>query len=182
MYIGMTVLPIQCGISVLRLRPTRSPRDIRFSGASYGAVDRTAAELSVLLDQHAATIPHLLVLGDSDAELRSWAGAGDCGGLSGLRIDECLLLPSSQWCKRAMDVLLTVCGGFVLLPFLRSSRSPSNSALRARFSLGSNASAAMARRFGSGNSGPWWSTARRSWPLTWRRIRSTASRGRRSAS
>lgn len=101
--------------------PTATQRIAEKNSVFWGIVtpiQRTTTELTVLLDEHAATIPHLLVLRDGTSDLRSWDGAHDCGGLSGIRIDECLLLPSSQWCKRSMDVLLTVCGGIILLPFL----------------------------------------------------------------
>jgi Undecaprenyl-phosphate galactose phosphotransferase WbaP len=75
------------------------------------------AETSDLLDQFSAVIPHLLVLRDHGSESRLWEGAHDCGGLSSLRIDVRLLSPTSQWAKRAMDVVLTAIGGCALLPF-----------------------------------------------------------------
>ncbi len=79
----------------------------------------STAELTEILDRHATTIPHFLVVNALDEDgLRGWDGARDCGGLAGTRIDERLLLPGPKFIKRAMDVAVAALGGLFLLPLL----------------------------------------------------------------
>ena len=89
-------------------------------GVFWGIVaptERTSAEMARLLDHHATSIPHLLVL-RGDGEVRSWDGARNCGELSGFRIDERLLLPVPQLIKRCLDVALTGLVGICVLPLV----------------------------------------------------------------
>jgi Undecaprenyl-phosphate galactose phosphotransferase WbaP len=89
-------------------------------GVFWGIValgPRSATETAELLDQFAAVVPHLLVLCDTEFDSRLWAGAHDCAGLSSLRIDVRLLSPTMRLAKRAMDVILTLTGGCLLIPF-----------------------------------------------------------------
>lgn len=104
------------------LGPPSSARRIAESrGAFWGIVampNRSAAEVAAVIDRHACTIPHLLVLPDMSGLGRAWDGAHDCGGLLGMRIDERLMQPSMRLAKRVMDLVLTLCGGLLISPIL----------------------------------------------------------------
>jgi Undecaprenyl-phosphate galactose phosphotransferase WbaP len=62
--------------------------------------------------------PHLLVLNDLQELPTLWNRARDCGGLSGVQVDEQLLLPLPQLMKRCLDLSATICGGILILPLI----------------------------------------------------------------
>ncbi len=59
---------------------------------------------------HVTMVPHLA--GFSSL----WVEARDMNGVLGLAVHQRLLLPSARFIKRAMDLLLVICGSAILLP------------------------------------------------------------------
>lgn len=93
----------------------------RDRGAYWGVLalgDRTGSELLEVVNQHAAYLPHLLIVTDFHGLPSLWNRARDCGGLLGIQVKERLLLPLPRLVKRTMDLVFTVLGGLMISPLL----------------------------------------------------------------
>ncbi|SFH83981.1 undecaprenyl-phosphate galactose phosphotransferase WbaP [Planctomicrobium piriforme] len=67
---------------------------------------------------HCGSIPNMIVVPRYESMPTLWSRTQDLGGVLGVHVRERLLSPTSQFCKRAFDILAVSLGCLVLLPFL----------------------------------------------------------------
>ena len=76
------------------------------------------SEVLQVVNEYAATIPHLLVLDDTAVSSDLWPTAHECGGTTCVKLTRRLLLPWPAAIKRFLDLLLAVGGGLCVLPLV----------------------------------------------------------------
>ena len=91
-------------------------RDIHYAIVAMPGVRRE--RLLTILEQHASTFPHLLMIPDLFGVASLWVGTKDLGGMLGLEIQQRLLLPGPRMVKALLDVMLTLLVGILLLPVI----------------------------------------------------------------
>ena len=74
------------------------------------------AKLLSILEDQGRTFPHLIVIPDLFGLASLWVGASDIGGILGLEIRQRLLLPGPRLTKAALDWILTLILGTLMLP------------------------------------------------------------------
>lgn len=79
--------------------------------------DRPAA-LDTSIAEHLTTIPHIHILSDVEDISNGWARHQQFEGLSGVQIQQNLMLPLPRATKRCMDLVAAISGSIVLLPLL----------------------------------------------------------------
>jgi Undecaprenyl-phosphate galactose phosphotransferase WbaP len=76
----------------------------------------TALDASIA--EHLSTIPHIHILSDLEDISNGWARHQQFEGLSGVQIQQNLMLPFPRFTKRCMDLVVAITGGILLLPLL----------------------------------------------------------------
>jgi Undecaprenyl-phosphate galactose phosphotransferase WbaP len=76
----------------------------------------TALDASIA--EHLSTIPHIHILSDLEDISNGWARHQQFEGLSGVQIQQNLMLPLPRVTKRCMDLVVAITGGILLLPLL----------------------------------------------------------------
>ncbi|MDG2615177.1 undecaprenyl-phosphate galactose phosphotransferase WbaP [Thermoleptolyngbya sichuanensis XZ-Cy5] len=71
-----------------------------------------------VIEQHTQTFAHLLVIPDLFDFSSLWVEARDMGGILGLEVRQQLLLPGPRLVKFALDRIITLFGGLLVLPFI----------------------------------------------------------------
>ena len=90
-------------------------------GVSYAIVAMPGvphARLLEIVESYAYTFSHLIVIPDLFGFASLRVPVQDLGGTLGLEVRQQLLLPLPRFTKRAMDLLVTVVGGCIILPLL----------------------------------------------------------------
>jgi len=98
-----------------------APSVARELGASYAIVAMPGVRrqrLVSLLETHASTFRHLLVIPDLFGMSSLWVAARDLGGVLGLEARPQLLRVSARLAKRAMDIAVTLLAGVAVLPLV----------------------------------------------------------------
>lgn len=80
--------------------------------------DRPAGEAHEVVQAHAWSIPHVLVISDVAGFPSLLSRPCDCAGLLGIEIKASLLLPVPRLIKRTLDLLSVLVGGAIMLPLL----------------------------------------------------------------
>ncbi len=93
-------------------------RDMRIPYAIIALPQESQAQLVRLIERYGKLFPHLVVIPDLFGSSLLWLSALDLGGMLGLEVKQRLLLPGPRRAKRGIDILLTVAGGFAILPLL----------------------------------------------------------------
>ena len=75
-------------------------------------------KLLQLVEHYGSAFSHLLIVPDLFGLSSLRVPAKDLGGVVGLEVRQQLLLPGPQLAKRILDVILTIMGGILILPFL----------------------------------------------------------------
>ena len=92
-------------------------RELSANWAVVAMPNRSAAEISELIDEWTAGIPHVVVT-TADEIPSLWNQAFSGPGLSGVHIQRGRLLPPQRMVKRTFDVVACLVGGFLILPLL----------------------------------------------------------------
>ncbi len=71
-----------------------------------------------LVEQHAKSFSRLIVIPDLFGFASLWVSAKDFGGVLGLELRQRLLLPTSRFIKRILDLGVTLVGGILATPLL----------------------------------------------------------------
>ena len=90
-------------------------------GVSYAIVAMPGvphARLLEIVESYAYTFSHLIVIPDLFGFASLRVPVQDLGGTLGLEVRQQLLLPVPRFSKRAMDLLVTIVGGCIILPLL----------------------------------------------------------------
>jgi Undecaprenyl-phosphate galactose phosphotransferase WbaP len=90
-------------------------RHIQYAIVAMPGVKRD--RLLTLLERHAHTFAHLLVIPDLFGFSSLWVEAKDLGGVLGLEVRQRLLLPGPRLAKLLIDLTFTLIGGLLILPF-----------------------------------------------------------------
>jgi Undecaprenyl-phosphate galactose phosphotransferase WbaP len=77
--------------------------------------ERAIANIGTAITEHLGTIPHIHVLSELTGLPDHWARHEQVDGLSGIHLQQNLLLPLPRIMKRALDIILTIVGGVPLL-------------------------------------------------------------------
>ncbi len=83
--------------------------------AMPGAPDERLREMYT---RYGDAFPNLMIIPGLVGFSSLWVSARDLGGVIGLEVRQRLLLAGPRFCKRALDLTLTISGGLVLLPLL----------------------------------------------------------------
>ncbi|HEY9816889.1 MAG TPA: undecaprenyl-phosphate galactose phosphotransferase WbaP [Candidatus Obscuribacterales bacterium] len=71
-----------------------------------------------LLERYGQTFAHLLIIPDLFGFSSLWVEARDMGGVLGLEVRQQLLLPGPRFTKLMVDLMATLLGGLLLIPFI----------------------------------------------------------------
>lgn len=93
-------------------------REWGISHAIVAMPTKPRTELLELMESHASTFSHVLIIPDLDGVASLGIQARDLSRLLTLEVRKSLLLPGPRLAKRAMDVLVALSIGLVTLPFL----------------------------------------------------------------
>lgn len=91
-------------------------RDISYAIIAMPGVQRE--KLLSILERYAHTFPHLLMIPDLFGMASLWVSTKDLGGILGLELRQRLFLPGPRLTKAALDVVLTLVLGLLLLPLI----------------------------------------------------------------
>ncbi len=80
--------------------------------------DRSPEEIRKVIERHASTFPHVLVLPNMKQLPSLWNRAWDCGGAPAFHIESSLMLPLPRLLKQAFDLATVVIGGTLCLPMI----------------------------------------------------------------
>ncbi len=101
----------------LQLAPALAKRyDLKYAIVAMPGVPH--ARLLELLELHANTFTHLIVIPDLFGFCSLRVPAKDLGGVLGLEMQQQLLLASPKFIKRCMDLAITIVGGVFILPLI----------------------------------------------------------------
>ena len=78
----------------------------------------TSSALAMSDVDNLSSLPHIHILSELTGLPDHWARHQQIDGLTGIHLQQNLMLPLSRAMKRAMDVVLALLGGLVLLPLL----------------------------------------------------------------
>jgi len=98
-----------------------APETLRRHGISYVIVAMPGADDARLREMYARygdAFPNLMIIPGLVGFSSLWVTARDLGGVMGLEVRQRLLLAGPRFFKRAMDLVLTIVGGVLLLPLL----------------------------------------------------------------
>lgn len=98
-----------------------APRLARIRHIPYAIVAMPGVprpRLLEMLEKYGQTFAHLLIIPDLFGFASLWVAAKDLGGILGLEVRQQLLLPGPRISKFMIDLMLTLIGGTLLLPFL----------------------------------------------------------------
>jgi Undecaprenyl-phosphate galactose phosphotransferase WbaP len=76
------------------------------------------ATISAALAEHLSTIPHIHILSEWTGLPEDWAPQQKLEGLTGIHLQQNLLLPLARLQKRVLDIVCVLLGGLLLLPLL----------------------------------------------------------------
>jgi Undecaprenyl-phosphate galactose phosphotransferase WbaP len=76
------------------------------------------ADISSLMVEYLSTIPHIHVLSELTGLPDSWSPHRQLEGLTGIHLQQNLMLPLPRMMKRCMDLVAAVIGGLLLMPLL----------------------------------------------------------------
>jgi Undecaprenyl-phosphate galactose phosphotransferase WbaP len=107
-------VPVIGGIELAPLVARR--RQIPYAIVAMPGVPRD--RLLKLIERYGHTFAHLLVIPDLFGFSSLWVAAKDMGGMLGLELRQQLLLPGPRLAKFLIDLLATLIGGMVILPFI----------------------------------------------------------------
>jgi Undecaprenyl-phosphate galactose phosphotransferase WbaP len=91
-------------------------RRINYAIVAMPGVPRS--KLLDMLERYGQTFTHLLIIPDLFGLSSLWVAARDLGGVLGLEVQQQLLLPTSRLVKLLIDLVATVIGGILVLPFI----------------------------------------------------------------
>lgn len=98
-----------------------SPRLVKDMNLRYGIVAMPGVQcdkLVALLECHARTFRHLIVIPDLFGFGSMRMPSHDMGGVLAFEVRQQLLIPSRRYLKRAIDLSVTIVGGIFILPLL----------------------------------------------------------------
>ncbi|MEX2317484.1 MAG: undecaprenyl-phosphate galactose phosphotransferase WbaP [Pirellulales bacterium] len=102
--------------------PWSNAREIAQERGVYWAVvvppDQATTNMGTAITEYLSTIPHIHVLSELTGLPDHWTRHEQIDGLSGIHLQQNLLLPLPRMTKRVLDVVFTLAGGIVLLPLL----------------------------------------------------------------
>lgn len=75
-----------------------------------------SAALTTSIAEHLTALPHIHILSDLTDVSNGWARHQQFEGLSGVQIQQNLMLPLPRLTKRCMDLVASIVGGILLLP------------------------------------------------------------------
>lgn len=90
-------------------------------GPAYAVVaasDSTKEQLDHIVRTYRKYFSHILVVPGFSGYSCLWVNPKNLGGLLGLEVCQQVFLPSRQFLKRTIDLILTIAGGLVMLPAL----------------------------------------------------------------
>jgi len=101
--------------------PWEKTHEIAVERGVYWAVvvppESRPAAISSLIADHLYTIPHVHVLSELTGLPDHWTPQ-QLDGLTGIHLEQNLMLPLPRLTKRCMDLVASICGGIVALPLL----------------------------------------------------------------
>ena len=102
--------------------PWSAAREIASKRGAYWAVvvppDNSPATLANSLTAHLNTLPHIHILSELTGLPDHWARHQQIDGLTGIHLQQNLMLPLPRLSKRVMDIALAAFGGLLLMPVL----------------------------------------------------------------
>jgi Undecaprenyl-phosphate galactose phosphotransferase WbaP len=128
--LGLRPVGVICDPSALEIGPDEpwfagpwsAARDVAERQNVYWAVvvppEGAAAEIGDCITEYLSTIPHIHVLSELTGLPDHWSRHQQLDGLTGIHLQQNLLLPLPRISKRLMDIAFTLAGGLVLLPLL----------------------------------------------------------------
>ena len=75
-------------------------------------------ELFAAVTQHLSTLPHIHILSELTGLPDEWARHQQIDGLTGIHLQQNLMLPLPRMMKRTMDIVASIIGGILLMPLL----------------------------------------------------------------
>ncbi len=101
--------------------PWEETHEIAVERGAYWAVivppENQPAAISSLIADHLYTIPHVHVLSELTGLPDHW-NPQQLDGLTGIHLEQNLMLPLPRFTKRCMDLAASIAGGIIILPFL----------------------------------------------------------------
>ena len=102
--------------------PWSAAREIAQDRGAYWAVvvppEGASTAIASTITEHLSTIPHIHILSELTGLPDHWSRHQQLDGLTGIHLQQNLLLPLPRMTKRLMDVVLTLVGSTLLLPLL----------------------------------------------------------------
>lgn len=80
--------------------------------------DHSPEEIRKVIELHAGSIPHVLVLPNMNQMPSLWNRAGEYGGAPAFHIESSLMLPMPRLLKRSFDLVSVMVGGTLCLPII----------------------------------------------------------------
>ena len=77
-----------------------------------------APDLFAVITQYLSTLPHIHILSEFTGLPDNWARQQQIDGLTGIHLQQNLMLPLPRMTKRAMDIVASIIGGILLMPLL----------------------------------------------------------------
>lgn len=97
-------------------------REVARQRGVYWAVvvppEGTTATIASTVTEYLSTIPHIHILSELTGLPDHWSRHQQIDGLTGIHLQQNLLLPLPRMSKRILDIVLTLIGGVLLLPLL----------------------------------------------------------------
>lgn len=97
-------------------------RDMARRRGVYWAVvvppETTTTDIGTTITEYLSTIPHIHILSELTGLPDHWSRHQQIDGLTGIHLQQNLLLPLPRMSKRILDIVLTLVGGLLLLPLL----------------------------------------------------------------
>jgi Undecaprenyl-phosphate galactose phosphotransferase WbaP len=102
--------------------PWSSAREIARNRGVYWAVvvppEGANTTIAATVTEYLSTIPHIHILSELTGLPDHWSRHQQIDGLTGIHLQQNLLLPLPRMSKRILDIVLTLIGGLFLLPVL----------------------------------------------------------------
>jgi len=93
----------------------------RLRGPAYAVIaasDSTKEQLDQIVRTYRKYFSHILVVPGFSGYSCLWVNPKNLGGMLGLEVCQQVFLPSRQFLKRTIDLILTIIGGLLMLPIL----------------------------------------------------------------
>lgn len=102
--------------------PWSAAREVAQERGAYWAIvvppEGTSTTIATTITEHLSTMPHIHILSELTGLPDHWSRHQQLDGLTGIHLQQNLMLPLPRISKRIMDVVFTLVGGALLLPLL----------------------------------------------------------------